>query len=173
MLSTSCCKRCGGHDALDLIRLKWQNFRFQILLRQNVANYVYVTVYVLKYAYFHLLSLKTRKRDFLFSEFLLFSESWKMSLTSKESRKAVYRVFSSRSFKPSRGHDALDLIRLKWQNFRFQILLRQNVANYVYVTVYVLKYAYFHLLSLKTQKCDFSILWIFVILWIVQKSLWL
>ena len=148
MLSTSCCKRCGGHDALDLFCLKWQNFRFQILLRQNVANYVYVTLHVLKCANLHLISLKTRKRDFLFSEFVLFSESWKMSLTSKESRKAVYRVFSSRSFKPSRGHDALDVIGLKWQKFRFQILLRQNVVNYVYVTVYALKCAYFHLLSL-------------------------
>ena len=111
---------------------------------------------------------KRKNVIFWFSEFLLFSESWKTSLTSKESRKAVYRVFSSRSFKPSRGHDALDLIRLKWQNFRFQILLRQNVANYVYVTVYVLKYAYFHLLSLKAQKRVFAILWIRDILWISQ-----
>ena len=64
VLSTSCYKRCGGHHALDFIRLKWQKFRFQFLLRQNVANYVYVADYVLKYAYFHLLSLKTRKHDF-------------------------------------------------------------------------------------------------------------
>ena len=56
------------------------------------------------------------------------------------------------------GHHALDFIRLKRQKFRFQFLLRQNVANYVYVADYVLNYAYFHLLSLKTQKCDFSIL---------------
>ena len=89
VLSTSCYKRCGGHHALDFIRLKWQKFRFQFLLRQNVANYVYVADYVLKYAYFHLLSLKTRKHDFLFSEFMLFSESWKMSLTSKQSWKPV------------------------------------------------------------------------------------
>ena len=85
----------------------------------------------------------------------------------------LYLVLWINGCKRCGGHDALDLFCLKWQNFRFQILLRQNVANYVYVTVYVLKYAYFHLLSLKTQKCDFSILWIFVILWIVQKSLWL
>ena len=162
-------ERCGGHDALDHICLKWLKFRFQILLRQNIANYVYVTIHVLKCAYLHLISLKTRKRDFLLSEFVLFSESWKMSLTSKESRKLVYRVFSSRSSKPSRGHDAPDLIRLKWQKFRFQILLRQNVEKYVYVTIHVLKCAYLYLISLKARKCGFTILWTCVILWIVKK----
>ena len=74
VLSTSWGERCGGHDALEVIGLKLQKFRFQVLLRQNVANYVFVTVYVLKYVYFHLLSLKTQKRDFWFSEFVSFSE---------------------------------------------------------------------------------------------------
>ena len=74
VLSTSWGERCGGHDALDVIGWKLQKFRFQILLRQNVANYVFVTVYVLKCVYFHLLSLKTQKCDFWFSEFVSFSE---------------------------------------------------------------------------------------------------
>ena len=64
VLSTSCCERFFGNDALELIRLKRETFRFQILWRQNLANYVYVTVYVLKWAYFYILSLKARKRDF-------------------------------------------------------------------------------------------------------------
>ena len=80
----------------------------------------------------------------------------------------MYQALSSSRFERCDGHDALDVIRLKWQKFRFQILLRQNVANYVYVTVYVLKYAYFHLLSLKAQKRVFAILWIRDILWISQ-----
>ena len=70
VLSTSWDERRGDHDALDVIGLKLQKFRFQILLRQNVANYVFVTVYVLKCVYFHLLSLKTQKHDFWFSEFV-------------------------------------------------------------------------------------------------------
>ena len=81
----------------------------------------------------------------------------------------LYQVLWINGCKRCGGHDALDLIRLKWQNFRFQILLRQNVANYVYVTLHVLKCAYLYLISLKAHKCDFSILWFFVILWIVQK----
>ena len=87
LLSTSRFERCGGHDALGLICLKWQKFRFQILLRQNVVNYVYVTVYVLKCAYFHLLSLKARKRVF-YSQNLWFSQnSAKKSLNSGNSPK--------------------------------------------------------------------------------------
>ena len=81
----------------------------------------------------------------------------------------MYQALSSSRFERCDGHDALDVIRLKWQKFWFQILLRQNVANYVYVTVLVLKCAYLYLISLKAHKCDFSILWFFVILWIVPK----
>ena len=81
----------------------------------------------------------------------------------------LYQVLSICGFERCGGHDAPDLFRLKWQKFRFQILLRQNVEKYVYVTIHVLKCAYLYLISLKARKCGFTILWTCVILWIVKK----
>ena len=122
VLSTSCCERVFGHDALELIRLKWETFRFQILWRKNLANYVFVTGYVLKCVYFHLLSLKRRKRDFWFSEFVFFSQNYVKSLTSQESRKhavssvidelrrTVWRPWCSRRYR-------LEIAKISISNF--------------------------------------------------------
>ena len=82
----------------------------------------------------------------------------------------MYQVLSTSCCERFGGHDALDIIRLKWEKFRFQILVRQNLANYVHVTIHVLKCAYLYLLSLNTQNICFSILWICAILWIMQKK---
>ena len=81
------------HDALELIRLKWKTFRFQILWHQNLANYVFVTGYVLKCVYFHLLSLKRRKRDFWFSEFVFFSELCKKSDFTRISKTCCIKCY--------------------------------------------------------------------------------